>query len=140
MDKINIVEKEEKILQVSSQFVEAYKLFNVIKVTELVENLSRRERLLLLTLASDSFKKNDTLKENISPFKDELIVLYRLQVDEGDSADEDVRYLVEATGDKYIDTETLCMLSGDKLPKPLTEEEAQIMRRDLNIESIVSNE
>jgi hypothetical protein len=140
MDKINIVEKEEKILQVSDQFVEAYKLFNVIKVTELVENLSRRERLLLLTLASDSFKKNDTLKENISPFKDELIVLYRLQVDEGDSADEDVRYLVEATGDKYIDTETLCMLSGDKLPKPLTEEEAQIMRRDLNIESIVSNE
>jgi hypothetical protein len=115
-------------------------LFNVIKVTELVENLSRRERLLLLTLASDSFKKNDTLKENISPFKDELIVLYRLQIDEGDSADEDVRYLVEATGDKYIDTETLCMLSGDKLPKPLTEEEAQIMRRDLNIESIVSNE
>ena len=140
MDKINIVEKEEKILQVSDQFVEAYKLFNVIKVTELVENLSRRERLLLLTLASDSFKKNDTLKENISPFKDELIVLYRLQVDEGDSADEDVRYLVEATGDKYIDTETLCMLSGDKLPKPLTEEEAQIMRRHLNIESIVSNE
>lgn len=140
MDKINIVEKEEKILQVSSQFVEAYKLFNVIKVTELVENLSRRERLLLLTLASDSFKKNDTLKENISPFRDELIVLYRLQVDEGDSADEDVRYLVEATGDKYIDTETLRMLSGDKLPKPLTEEEAQIMRRDLNIESIVSNE
>jgi|688.fasta_scaffold1377711_2 hypothetical protein len=140
MDKINIVEKKEKILQVSSQFVEAYKLFNVIKVTDLVENLSRRERLLLLTLASDSFKKNDTLKENISPFKDELIVLYRLQVDEGDSADEDVRYLVEATGDKYIDTETLRMLSGDKLPKPLTEEEAQIMRRDLNIESIVSNE
>jgi hypothetical protein len=140
MDKINIVEKEEKILQVSDQFVEAYKMFNVIKVTELVENLSRRERLLLLTLASDSFKKNDTLKENISPFKDELIVLYRLQVDEGDSADEDVRYLVEATGDKYIDTETLRMLSGDKLPKPLTEEEAQIMRRDLNIESIVSNE
>ena len=140
MDKINIVEKEEKILQVSDQFVEAYKMFNVIKVTELVENLSRRERLLLLTLASDSFKKNDTLKENISPFRDELIVLYRLQVDEGDSADEDVRYLVEATGDKYIDTETLRMLSGDKLPKPLTEEEAQIMRRDLNIESIVSNE
>lgn len=137
MNKINIVEKEEKILQVSEQFVEAYKMFNVIKVTETVENLSRRERLLLLTLASDSFKKNDTVKENISPFKDELIVLYRLQIDEGDNGDEDVQYLVEATGDKYIDTEALRMLSGEKLPKPLTEEEAQIMRRDLNIKSIV---
>jgi hypothetical protein len=126
----------EKI-KVSDLFIDIYKHFNVISQTEKMKTLDRRELILLLTLAIDSYSEdNATVIENFRPYKQELDLIYDLQNDDG-VTDADLLFLSEQTGEKYIDTTQILNLSGDELPKPLTDDEARILRRELGISQIV---
>jgi len=120
---------------VSELFLEIYKKFNVCSQIEKMNLLSRKELFLMLTLAVDSFnEENLAVIENCRPFKRELEIILALQDDES-VEDPDILELSKEIGEKYIDTHNLISSSG-KLPKPLSDEEALILRRDLSIDSV----
>ena len=129
----------EKI-KVSTEFIEAYQLFNVNSQVDKIDQLSRRERLLLFTLAIDSYSEDNAVAiENFRPYKEDLDLIYALQNDDT-VTDADLLYLSDATGEKYIDTSNIIDQDGNKLPPPTTEEEARIKRRDLGISQIFDGE
>ena len=129
----------EKI-KVSTEFIEAYQLFNVNSQVDKIDQLSRRERLLLFTLAIDSYSEDNAVAiENFRPYKEDLDLIYALQNDDT-VTDADLLYLSDATGEKYIDTSNIIDQDGNKLPSPTTEEEARIKRRDLGISQIFDGE
>lgn len=129
----------EKI-KVSTEFIEAYQLFNVNSQVDKIDQLSRKERLLLFTLAIDSYSEDSTVAiENFRPYKEDLDLIYALQNDDI-VTDADLLYLSDATGEKYIDTRNIIDQDGNKLPSPTTEEEARIKRRDLGISQIFDGE
>lgn len=129
----------EKI-KVSDLFIDIYKHFNVISQTEKMKLLERRELLLLLTLAIDSYSEDSQIViENFRPYKQELDLIYDLQNDDG-VTDADLLFLSDQTAEKYIDTTQILDLSGNKLPSPLTEDEARILRRELDINQIVDGD
>ena len=130
--------QQETKLPVSKEFIECYQMFNVIKQVDKIKSLSRKERILLLTLAVDTFtEENMVVIENIRDFKEELELVYDLQQDK-DCTDPDLLELGKETNEKYIDTDILVDMDGGKLPKSYTEEEALRMRRDINITGIIS--
>ena len=123
-------------LQVSDLFVDIFKHFNVVFQNEKMKTLSRRELLLLLIIAVDSYSEDDQVViENFRNYKDELTLIYDLQNDET-VTDEDLLYLADKTDEKYIDTSNLITSDGNKLPSPTTQEAARIIRRDLGISQI----
>lgn len=129
----------EKI-KVSTEFIEAYQLFNVNSQVDKINQLSRKERLLLFTLAIDSYSEDSAVAiENFRPYKEDLDLIYALQNDDT-VTDADLLYLSDATGEKYIDTSNIIDQDGNKLPSPTTEEEARIKRRDLGISQIFDGE
>lgn len=129
----------EKI-KVSTEFIEAYQLFNVNSQVDKIDQLSRKERLLLFTLAIDSYSEDSAVAiENFRPYKEDLDLIYALQNDDI-VTDADLLYLSDATGEKYIDTSNIIDQDGNKLPSPTTEEEAKIKRRDLGISQIFDGE
>lgn len=129
----------EKI-KVSTEFIEAYQLFNVNSQVDKIDQLSRKERLLLFTLAIDSYSEDSAVAiENFRPYKEDLDLIYALQNDDI-VTDADLLYLSDATGEKYIDTSNIIDQNGNKLPSPTTEEEARIKRRDLGISQIFDGE
>jgi hypothetical protein len=129
----------EKI-KVSTEFIEAYQLFNVNSQVDKIDQLSRRERLLLFTLAIDSYSEDSAVAiENFRPYKEDLDLIYALQNDDT-VTDADLLYLSDATGEKYIDTSNIIDQDGNKLPSATTEEEARIKRRDLGISQIFDGE
>lgn len=129
----------EKI-KVSTEFIEAYQLFNVNSQVDKIDQLSRKERLLLFTLAIDSYSEDSAVAiENFRPYKEDLDLIYALQNDDI-VTDADLLYLSDATGEKYIDTSNIIDQDGNKLPSPTTEEEARIKRRDLGISQIFDGE
>jgi hypothetical protein len=129
----------EKI-KVSTEFIEAYQLFNVNSQVDKIDQLSRKERLLLFTLAIDSYSEDSAVAiENFRPYKEDLDLIYALQNDDT-VTDADLLYLSDATGEKYIDTSNIIDQNGNKLPSPTTEEEARIKRRDLGISQIFDGE
>lgn len=132
METNNTTEK----IKVSDLFIQIYQLFNVIPQVDEIKQLSRREQLLLFTLAIDSYSEESSVViENFKPFKSELDLIYSLQNDE-EITDSDLLYLADATGEKYIDTLNITTQLGDKLPPHTSEEEAKIKRRDLGISKI----
>ena len=129
----------EKI-KVSPDFVEAFRLFNVNSQVERIKKLTRKEILLLLILAIDSYSEDSEIViENFKPFKSELDLIYNLQNDET-VTDTDLLSIADETGEKYVDTSNICQLDGTKLPSATTEEEARIIRRDLGISEIFNEE
>lgn len=129
----------EKI-KVSTEFIEAYQLFNVNTQVDKIDQLSRKERLLLFTLSIDSYSEDSAVViENFRPYKEDLDLIYALQNDDT-VTDADLLYLSDATGEKYIDTSNIIDQDGNKLPSPTTEEEARIKRRDLGISQIFDGE
>lgn len=125
----------EKI-KVSDLFVDIYKNFNVVSQSKKMKLLDRKELLLLLTLAIDSFsEENVVVIDNFREFKDELDLIYNLQNDDA-VTDADILFLSDKTGEKYIDTTSITDLSGSSMPKPLTEEEATVARREASITQI----
>jgi len=134
MEEINT---DEKKLVVSDEFIELFRLFNVIKVTDRMDLLSSKERKLLLLLATENFSETSPfVVSNIMPYKSELQLLYDLQMDEK-TEDPDLMSLAEESGDKCIDSGTIFDSVGNKIPKATTDEEAVLLRRDMNISDLI---
>ncbi len=140
--------ENDKIV-VSPEFVEIYKLFNVNDQIKNIKLLEKKELLILLILAVDSFsEENPIVLENYRQFSNELDVIYKLQISDFpeniDTIDLDPDILSELnelsklTKDRYIDTTKIVDISGSELPPPLSDEEALSKRRDIGINNIIS--
>jgi hypothetical protein len=122
---------------VSDNFVEIYKMFNVNRQTEKMKKLSRKELMLMLVLAIDSFsEENPAVIENFRDFKTEMELIYGLQQDQ-ECQDVDLLSLGNETDEKYIDTSKIIDFRGEELPAPLSEEQALQVRRDIGISNII---
>jgi len=129
--------EKNKYITVSDNFVETYKMFNVIKQTEKLNQLSRKELMLMLVLAIDSFsEENPAVLENFKEFKNELELVFNLQQDQ-ECIDEDLLQLGKETDEKYIDTSKIRDMKGEELPTALTDSEALQIRRDIGINNII---
>jgi hypothetical protein len=125
--------KMEKNIEVSKQFFEIYKNFNVVSQVEEMKQLEKRELYLLLTLCLDKFSDEDpVVKYNFIPFRDEVMEIFEIQ-DDKDPTNEVLINIVAETEDKYIETDNLVFL-GEKLPDPLSKDEV----RDAKI-NIINN-
>ena len=123
----------EKNIEVSKQFFEIYKNFNVVSQVEEMKQLEKRELYLLLTLCLDKFSDEDpVVKYNFIPFRDEVMEIFEIQ-DDKDPTNEVLINIVAETEDKYIETDNLVFL-GEKLPDPLSKDEV----RDAKI-NIINN-
>jgi hypothetical protein len=128
---------KEKYITVSDNFVEIYKMFNVNRQTEKMKKLSRKELMLMLVLAIDSFsEENPAVIENFRDFKTEMELIYGLQQDQ-ECQDVDLLSLGNETDEKYIDTSKIIDFRGEELPAPLSEEQALQVRRDIGISNII---
>jgi hypothetical protein len=128
---------KNKYITVSDNFVETYKMFNVIKQTEKLNQLSRKELMLILLLSIDSFsEENPAVLENLKEFKNELELIFDLQ-DDKECTDEDLLQLGKDTDEKHIDTSKIRDIKGEELPTALTDSEALQMRRDIGINNII---
>ena len=128
---------KNKYITVSDEFVEIYKMFNVIKQTEKLNQLSRKELMLMLVLSIDSFsEENPAVLENFKEFKSELEIIFDLQQDK-ECTDVDLLSLGDETNEKYIDTSKIRDGKGEELPTALTDSEALQMRRDIGINNII---
>jgi hypothetical protein len=122
--------KEEKKIVVSSDFIEAYLNFNVLKQEDKIKSLSEKEKYLLLTFALDKHSDCDqTVVENFQPFKDEVMQIYAIQDDKETEVDI-ILELIEDTGDKYIDTDCIVDSEGHKLREPYNIQEIREIKID----------
>lgn len=130
--------------EVSDLFINIYQNFNVVNQVEKMRQLSRKELLLLLILATDSYNDNDPIvMQNYKSFGNELQVIYDCLPDISDDnikiSDIDMLELAKETGNKYIELQNLTNSNGEKIPPPLSEEEALIKRREIGINQIIDN-
>ena len=135
---------KEKTIQVSDIFIHLFKMFNVTNISEQMKQLSRKELMLLIILAIDSYPSDDAaLLKNLEDFKDELKIVHKLQTldpkDEStlENTDPILFELANQTGEKYININKLRDMSGKELPEPTSQEEAIKMRRDISINTII---
>lgn len=127
----------EKTIIVSDEFVEIYKKFNVVKQTQELKKLSRKELFLILIVAIDSFsEENNSVIENFRDWGSELQMIGDY-LEDRICLDKTLIALGDETGEKYIDISSIRDRSGNKLPNPLSEEEALHMRRDIGINIII---
>jgi hypothetical protein len=126
---------------VSDLFIEIYQDFNVFSVKDKLSKLSRKELLLMLVLATYTLDEDDKVfLDNCSNYSDELHLLYDSMDSNGGkliTTDPDLLQLIEESGDKNIDTGCIIDKDGKGLPKPLSESEALLKRRNVGIENIL---
>lgn len=123
-------------LSVSEDFINIYRNINVTEQIDKMKKLSRKELLLLLLLCLDKHSEDDVVvTNNLLPFEKECDLLFDLQ-DDKEVDDEDIKELSKLTEDKYIDTDVLVDINGNKLPEPLTKQEV----RDAKINIINEND
>ena len=129
------MEEKVKNITVSNEFVDIYKNFNVVSQVDNMNKLSKRELYLLLTVCLDKFSDDDpVIKYNFQPFRTEVMEIFDVQ-DDKDPINPVLIDLIAESDDKYIETDHIVDLSGDKLPDPLTKEEV----RDAKINIIENN-
>lgn len=129
------MEEKEKNINVSNEFVDIYKNFNVVSQVDNMNKLSKRELYLLLTVCLDKFSDDDpVIKYNFQPFRTEVMEIFDVQ-DDKDPINPVLIDLIGESGDKYIETDYIVDESGNKLPDPLTKEEV----RDAKINIIENN-
>lgn len=116
-------------LIVSDEFIEIYRNFNITNQHEKMRKLSQRDLYLLLILCLDKHSDEDVVVvENFRIFENDCMDIFNIQ-DDGEVEDEDLKYLIDRTGNKYIDTDIIIDVNGNKLPNPYTLAEA----RDIKI-------
>ena len=127
--------EETKQLKVSNEFVDIFKNFNVINKVEEIKALSKKELYLLLTLCLDKHDDGQpTVVYNFQPFREQVMELFEIQ-DDKETLNPVLQELIEESGDKYIETDNIVDVDGNKLPEPLTKEEV----RDAKINIINSD-
>jgi hypothetical protein len=124
-------DKDVKKVVVSDLFVDIYKNFNVTSQVDKMNQLSKKELYLLLTVCLDKHSDEDqVVVHNFTPFKDECMTIFDVQ-DDKEVNDIDLKSLVDETGDKYIETDFIVNSKGESLPNPLTKEEVRDARIDI---------
>ena len=127
--------EETKQLKVSNEFVDIFKNFNVINKVEEIKALSKKVLYLLLTLCLDKHDDGQpTVVYNFQPFREQVMELFEIQ-DDKETLNPVLQGLIEESGDKYIETDNIVDVDGNKLPEPLTKEEV----RDAKINIINSD-
>lgn len=131
MDMYTNEEKDVKKVVVSDLFIDIYQKFNVVTQVEQMKQLPRKELYLLLILCLDKQSDEDpVVVHNFMPFKDECMKIFDIQ-DDKDIDDEDLKLLIEETGDKYIETENIIDSEGNTLRDPLSKEEVRDAKIDI---------
>lgn len=131
MDMYTNEEKDVKKVVVSDLFIDIYQKFNVVTQVEQMKQLPRKELYLLLILCLDKQSDEDpVVVHNFMPFKDECMKIFDIQ-DDRDVDDEDLKLLIEETGDKYIETENIIDSKGKTLRDPLSKEEVRDAKIDI---------
>lgn len=131
MDMYTNEEKDVKKVVVSDLFIDIYQKFNVVTQVEQMKQLPRKELYLLLILCLDKQSDEDpVVVHNFMPFKDECMKIFDIQ-DDKDVDDEDLKLLIEETGDKYIETENIIDSEGNTLRDPLSKEEVRDAKIDI---------
>ena len=122
MDEIDYTNDK---INVSDLFADIYINFNVMSQIERMNQLTKSELYLLLTLCLDKFSENDPVViYNFLPFKEEIMAIYDIQ-DDKDPIDEVLIDLIAKTGDKYIETSNIVYDNYKKLPDPLTKDQVR---------------
>lgn len=117
--------EENKQIKVSKEFVDIFKNFSVVNKTEEMKKLSRKELYLLLTYCLDKHDDSQaTVDYNFKPFREEIMEIFDL-LDDKEVINPILLELIEETGDKYIETDDIIDVDGNKLPEPLTKEEVR---------------
>lgn len=115
----------EKKLVVSEVFVNIYKNFNVVNKVEEMKSLSEKELYLLLTVCLDKHDdEQPTVVYNFQPFREQVMDLFEIQ-DDKETLNPVLEELIKESGDKYIETDNIVDVDGNKLPEPLTKEEVR---------------
>lgn len=131
--------------KVSDLFIDIYQNFNVVSQIEKMNQLSRKELLLLLILSIDSHNDEDVIvMKNYENFADELQIIHDSLPDSFDenfkATDIDILELAKETGDNFIKVQNLVDSKGNILPSPLSSEEATAKRREIGIQQIFENQ
>lgn len=125
----------DKKIVVSDLFVDIYTNFNVCSQVEKMNTLTKKELYLLILLALDKHSDDDpVVLHNFLPFESIGDDLFELQEDKG-VVNDDLKQLIEETGDKYISTKNVIDSKGNELPEPLSKVEV----RDAKINIINSD-
>lgn len=125
-------------IKVSENFIQAYRNFNVVNVTESMKDLDQKELYLFLLLCLDKFDSDDpVVKYNFQPFQKEVMELFDIQ-DDRKSDNHILNQLGEETGDKYIETDIIRTPSGDTLPEPLNKQ--QVREEKIKIINSIDNQ
>jgi Fe-S-cluster formation regulator IscX/YfhJ len=129
-------DKSNKNINVSNEFVDIFKNFNVVNKVEEMKLLSKKELYLLLTLCLDKHDDTQpTVVYNFQQFREEVMELFEIQ-DDKETLNPVLQELIKESGDKYIETDGIVDVNGDKLPEPLTKEGV----RDAKIDIINSDD
>ena len=115
----------DKKIVVSDLFVDIYTNFNVCSQVEKMNTLTKKELYLLILLALDKHSDDDpVVLHNFLPFESIGDDLFELQEDKG-VVNDDLKLLIEETGDKYISTKNVIDSKGNDLPEPLSKVEVR---------------
>ena len=137
--------KEEKKIVVSDEFVSIYTNFNVMDQSSELVKLNRRELYLLLIILIDNMPENDdcftkVVQYNFKPYlNDEIKDIYDVQDDKIEEIKNRnienyniLKNLIEDSGYEYIETDNIVDKDGNKLPDVRTVDEI----RDVKIDNI----
>ena len=118
-------DQSNKNIQVSNEFVDIFKYFNVINKVEEMKRLSKKELYLLLTLCLDKHDdEQPTVVYNFQPFREQVMEIFEVQ-DDKETFNPILQELIDESGDKYIETDGIVDEMGNKLPEPLTKQEVR---------------
>lgn len=119
------LDKQEKKIVVSNEFVDIYKKFNVSEQVDKMNKLTNRELYLLLILCVDLHSEDDPVcLNNYKPFTAQIIEINDVQ-DDKEAKSQTLKDLIEETNDRYIDIDILVDSKGDVLPQPLEKSEVR---------------
>lgn len=116
---------------VTENFMDVYRNFNVCNQIENMRNLSEKELYLLLTLCLDKHDDNNPIvKHNFIEFEKEVMELFAIQ-DDKKTDNKILLELIDETGDKYIETDYIVDVNGNKVPDAFSKEEVRDIKLDM---------
>lgn len=68
--------------------------------------------------------ESPVVNHNFRGFRDETMKIFEVQ-DDKISKDVDIMSLIDESGDKYIETDNIVDMEGEKLPEPLTKDQVR---------------
>lgn len=123
--------KEETKFVVSDNLIDIYKNFIVSDQIEKINQLSEKERYLLLVICLDKHDDADVIaRYNYKPFRKEIQEIYEVQ-DNKETKVQVLLELIKETNHKHIESDNIVDSNGDKLPEPFNKNEVRDKKIDL---------